>query len=364
MSVTQFVWDEEADNVLSEINGASGTQVVYTNETGLYGRLLSQRIDGTTSYCQFDGLGTTTTLTDSSESVIGAAKYTSWGALVWESGTIDYTYKWLGEVGYAFVKEVSDFYVRSRAYEAQIGRWTSLDPMIEGPNGYEYARQNPINRIDPSGFVSTSYIGPIPGMVGNDPPNLNARFAFRGLRPTFLYLQHAHHVCHFSCADSDQTFRWYSFTLDLFAITGPNRVAVDRHFIPVEEICTGGPGESGCCSKGQWSCKSGGDVWLTNIRQPRQLTQQFTDVRYTKKDCKGEADEAVTEPQNHATERMNDIRAQLGRQGKELTMSFQIGFVDEASGSFEVIGGKCRMDTANLWRHPEYVPHIVFDPTG
>lgn len=46
-----------------------------------------------------------------------------------------------------------------RAYDAELGRWLSPDPIAEngGPNLYAYARNDPLRFVDPSGLVSVTH---------------------------------------------------------------------------------------------------------------------------------------------------------------------------------------------------------------
>jgi hypothetical protein len=46
---TNFIWDIESDNVLSETDDFEVTQAVYTTEPGRFGALVSQRRGNTTS---------------------------------------------------------------------------------------------------------------------------------------------------------------------------------------------------------------------------------------------------------------------------------------------------------------------------
>lgn len=54
-------------------------------------------------------------------------------------------------------------------YDADIGLWTSVDPMREYSSGYTYVGNNPIIKIDPDGMQSRypSVGGSITGPVGN-----------------------------------------------------------------------------------------------------------------------------------------------------------------------------------------------------
>jgi RHS repeat-associated protein len=51
----------------------------------------------------------------------------------------------------------------ARFYDAQIGRWHSLDPMGQFASGYVYCANNPIRLVDPSGmfsiYVNGDYVG-------------------------------------------------------------------------------------------------------------------------------------------------------------------------------------------------------------
>jgi hypothetical protein len=64
MPVTNYIWDVATDSYLMETDENGDTTAVYTNEPDLYGKLISQRRDGTTSYHHFDGQQSTRELTN------------------------------------------------------------------------------------------------------------------------------------------------------------------------------------------------------------------------------------------------------------------------------------------------------------
>jgi RHS repeat-associated protein len=62
-----------------------------------------------------------------------------------------------GYAGLLWSSEASLFFARYRAYDPQLGRWMSRDPLRnaekrEGPNLYAYVGNEPVNNTDPSGL--------------------------------------------------------------------------------------------------------------------------------------------------------------------------------------------------------------------
>ena len=87
MAVTNYVWDTVFDSYLTEQDEAGNTQAVYTNEPVPFGRLISQRRGGATSYYHYDAQGSTRQLTDEDQNVTDSATYTAFGEKVASSGT-------------------------------------------------------------------------------------------------------------------------------------------------------------------------------------------------------------------------------------------------------------------------------------
>jgi RHS repeat-associated protein len=63
--------------------------------------------------------------------------------------------------GRDFDSETNLYYYRARYYDPAAGRFLSEDPIgTYSVNKYVYVRNNPVNRVDPSGLVSTCAISP------------------------------------------------------------------------------------------------------------------------------------------------------------------------------------------------------------
>jgi RHS repeat-associated protein len=177
-TTTNYIWDEQ--NYLAESDATNSINVVYTNEPQEYGNLISSRIAGTTSYHDFDGLGSTRQLTNSAGSTIDTAIYDAWGNVVNRTGTTPTALLWIGELGYYSDHEMVVTLVRARLLVPAAGRWLSLDPdrFADGPNDYLYVLNAPPTQCDPRGRnvqgVASKFLNcqfEECGTVCPDPPN-------------------------------------------------------------------------------------------------------------------------------------------------------------------------------------------------
>jgi RHS repeat-associated protein len=149
---SKFIWDEE--NVLLEADQNDVTQVLYTLQPIGYGNLISQVRAAVTNLYLFDGLGSTSQLTDAFGSVSDSYLYKGFGVILNTTGSTINACRFLGRVGYYFDVELADYLLRARLYDPLLGRFLSQDPLgvLAGINLYAYARSNPIARLDPSGM--------------------------------------------------------------------------------------------------------------------------------------------------------------------------------------------------------------------
>ncbi len=133
--------------VLLETNDANVIQAVYT-----YGNdLISMKRAGVNSYYNYDGLGSTRQLTDSSGDVTVSYTYDSFGNKIASTGTSANTYGFTGEQQFNEADEL--VFLRERYYDPRIGRFLQMDPLGYELNVYVYCLNNPIIYVDPKGLA-------------------------------------------------------------------------------------------------------------------------------------------------------------------------------------------------------------------
>jgi len=137
-----YTWDLTGSlpNVLQDSNG----------NKYVYGLDLISQTDSSAAqqYFLYDGLGSTTGISNGTGSVTGTYAYDAFGAVRSQTGV---TTEW------SFTGEQNDptglQYLRARYYDTATGRFIARDPLALMQR-YSYADANPINFIDPSGLVS------------------------------------------------------------------------------------------------------------------------------------------------------------------------------------------------------------------
>src|SRR5436189_2634301 len=106
--------------------------------------------NGTATFFTRDHLGSIREMTDSHGKVDGRYDYDPYGQSTTVSGTKNPDFNFTGF--YRHAKSNLDL-ATYRAYDPELGRWLSRDPIGEngGLNLYKYGANSPIVHIDPSG---------------------------------------------------------------------------------------------------------------------------------------------------------------------------------------------------------------------
>jgi RHS repeat-associated protein len=154
-SMRRFVWSGDR---VGEERDAAGTRTKQYFEQGM--RLESGANAGNYYYTR-DHLRSIRELTDSGGNVRARYAYDPYGRPTRLAGDLQADF---GFAGMLWSAEAGLALTRFRAYDANVGRWLSRDPLgnaevEEGPNLYLYVANNPINRTDPLGlFGDTGHI--------------------------------------------------------------------------------------------------------------------------------------------------------------------------------------------------------------
>jgi len=155
-NIINFVVDRNQSyaQVVQETNDQNATQVTYT-----YGDdLISQDRSASINYYNYDGLGSTRSLTDSLGQITDTYDYNAYGTLLNQTGASTNNYLYTGE---QYDPALKDYYLRARYYDPANGRFTQMDSFTgfdQDPitlHKYLYGNGNPINNVDPSGNIST-----------------------------------------------------------------------------------------------------------------------------------------------------------------------------------------------------------------
>jgi RHS repeat-associated protein len=107
----------------------------------------------TTSFYEADGLGTVTSLSNTSGAPAQTYRFDSFGKQTASNGSLTNPFQYTGR---EFDPETSLYYYRARYYDPSSGRFLSEDQVgnDEGVNLYGYVNDSPINSTDPTGFYA------------------------------------------------------------------------------------------------------------------------------------------------------------------------------------------------------------------
>jgi RHS repeat-associated protein len=161
----RFVYDVTAGIPAVAKETTPTTTVYYYREPS--GELLARQ-EGTTGttrrYYHFDGLGSTSLLTNTNGDWTDKYSYDGWGNVLQHStaaGSISQPYQYVGQLGYythCMLASYTDFrYLQLgvRFYDPQVGRFTQRDRIDDGHNNYYvYAMAQPMTATDATGLYA------------------------------------------------------------------------------------------------------------------------------------------------------------------------------------------------------------------
>ena len=172
---TGYLYDN--GRLIAQYDASKKVTAQYVHGSGLGGDvgslLFSQTLidqDGTlsleTSYYLHNHRGDVVAVTNEAGTDVNTYRYSAFGEI------IDQTTQRENDILFSSKKFDSSTdlsYFGARYYDASIGRFISRDPLgyIDGPNGYIYVNNNPINLIDPFGLSKLGFFEKIAD-VAND----------------------------------------------------------------------------------------------------------------------------------------------------------------------------------------------------
>lgn len=171
-NLTEFVYNGSGQRVQEKLNGLETKQWIWgsdaqpceerdasNNVTKNFFGVVGERIEGVNCFYTTDHLGSVKEMTDSTGAVRARYDYDPYGRITKVSGDLEADF---GFTGFYRHQASGLNLTMYRAYDADLGRWLSRDPIEEegGLNLYAYVNSSPFIQIDPAGL---SAVGTIAG---------------------------------------------------------------------------------------------------------------------------------------------------------------------------------------------------------
>jgi RHS repeat-associated protein len=176
-NTTNYLYDGR--NLLEEVDTSGNVVARYTDSAHDAGswqldQPLAELRSGTTIYYQQDGLGSVTSLSNSTGTFVNTYTYDSYGKLSASTGAAVNPFQYTAR---DFDAEIGIYQYRFRYYDQNVGRFLSEDPLGfgGGPNFYAYVTNDPVDIVDPFGLKGRRRPPIPPPPVPNPLPNAIGR---------------------------------------------------------------------------------------------------------------------------------------------------------------------------------------------
>jgi RHS repeat-associated protein len=154
--IVNYHWDDNG-RLVRESDENSNTKALYTYAGQ---QLVSIEKGGQTYYTHTNHRGDILAITDANQNKVATYSYGPWGELLGQTGSFDQPFRY---AGYYFDSETGMYYLKSRYYSPELGRFLTKDTFPglnaapQSLNLYAYCMGNPIIGIDPTGTHTTYY---------------------------------------------------------------------------------------------------------------------------------------------------------------------------------------------------------------
>ena len=157
-NVVEYLYDDYG-NLVEEKHGNYSLYFIYDDSNELIGFKVS---NGGTYYYGKDVFGVIKYIYNASGTIVGTYTYDAWGNTISSTGTTDTNLNPIRYKDYYFDTESGFYYLQSRYYDPQVGRFISADDTgylgatgtILSFNLYVICENSPSNRNDPNGHYS------------------------------------------------------------------------------------------------------------------------------------------------------------------------------------------------------------------
>ena len=138
----------------------NGTDAAYQYTYDANGSVVSVNFNGTDYYYVRNGQGDVVKLIDGNGTIVTEYTYDTWGKLLSCTGSLSATLGTLNPFryrGYVYDTETGWYYLQSRYYDPEVGRFISADVFLStgqgvlGHNTFAYCLNNPVNMSDLTG---------------------------------------------------------------------------------------------------------------------------------------------------------------------------------------------------------------------